>query len=114
MDSCCHDRRADIREIPIPWAIAPGAALPDGIRPSNPDGPPNPTTGVGRATVASGPRQPSRATMLWWGQRRAHGAPRALPDAADRTMAHDTYYHDADLKRFPEVGENRPELAEKF
>ena len=29
-------------------------------------------------------------------------------------MAHDTYYHDADLKRFPEVGENRPELAEKF
>ena len=28
--------------------------------------------------------------------------------------AHDHYFHSADLARFPEVGKNRPELAEKF
>lgn len=27
---------------------------------------------------------------------------------------HDTYYHAEDLGRFPEIGKNRPELAEKF
>ena len=27
---------------------------------------------------------------------------------------HDTYYHADDLGRFPEIGKNRPELAEKF
>ncbi len=27
---------------------------------------------------------------------------------------HDTYYHADDLERFPEMGKNRPELAEKF
>ena len=28
--------------------------------------------------------------------------------------AHDPYYHSGDLSRFPEMGKNRPELAEKF
>ncbi|MDE2904604.1 MAG: arsenosugar biosynthesis-associated peroxidase-like protein [Acidobacteriota bacterium] len=27
---------------------------------------------------------------------------------------HDTYYHPKDLEHFPDVGKNRPELAEKF
>lgn len=27
---------------------------------------------------------------------------------------HDTYYHSDDLRRFGEIGNNRPELAEKF
>ena len=27
---------------------------------------------------------------------------------------HDTYYHAQDLKRFPDIGKNRPELADKF
>jgi 4-carboxymuconolactone decarboxylase len=29
-------------------------------------------------------------------------------------MSHDGYYHSHDLARFPEVGKNRPELAQKF
>jgi len=29
-------------------------------------------------------------------------------------MHHPHYYHDGDLARFPELGKNRPELAQKF
>jgi alkylhydroperoxidase/carboxymuconolactone decarboxylase family protein len=29
-------------------------------------------------------------------------------------MAHDQYYHAHDLKKFGDIGKNRPELAEKF
>src|SRR5947209_7571807 len=33
---------------------------------------------------------------------------------ADEVPMHDHYYHGADLARFGEIGQNRPELAEKF
>ncbi|HEX8435910.1 arsenosugar biosynthesis-associated peroxidase-like protein [Archangium sp.] len=29
-------------------------------------------------------------------------------------MSHDGYYHSHDLARFPDIGKNRPELAQKF
>jgi alkylhydroperoxidase/carboxymuconolactone decarboxylase family protein len=29
-------------------------------------------------------------------------------------MSHDGYYHSHDLTRFPDIGKNRPELAQKF
>jgi 4-carboxymuconolactone decarboxylase len=50
--------------------------------------------------------------------RTALAAARALGDARSapnqETTRMDTYYKPADLARFPEVGENAPELARKF